>query len=502
MIVRATLAEFLIAIGGVVLAGVFAKLICMLISRTNKSWNFANERNLSKWLRSFQLVVILAAFVGVVQVLRPEIADALWDKFLGIIPTAIIIFFVWLVGYAIITVLFHIICRIVFRATSVFFQELDISLEAAEFFLNIVKMFTILIFVVLSLQLIGVPAEMVQTLALGITFVFIVVLAALIGYAFKDYLANFVLSAYISRNILKPGQQIKLDGKEGEVIAVTTHGVVLDTKDNYKMVIPNTQVVKERLLLKKTRSDISKLSTLISKHVVQLKSHCGPASISMMLSFFGYDITQSQIAKLSKLKIRPKKYANDWTKKFGTNPEDLINAVKKATNNAVTGKVISYGDIHNLRDELKLWFSDGALVLLWYKKPVLYPDKKSRSGHFVLGVGVEGDDILVMDPSGQTAGAFLIDYEMMEEAMAEHDQERGYIVFAKRGSPAYWRLQKKMYYSDTELYEDLGRTLERQLKKAVRKSKVIKAITSPVVELFLDPKAQVRQIWSPPKKGR
>lgn len=480
------------ALGVIVLAVILGRAVTALTARLNKRFSLFPERPVHRFLRFFRLLLFLAALVTALVILDVEVAASIASGVLAFLPGLLVVLLLWLLGYAAISIVIDAVAGLAVHYAREYLLELGITERLARGFFFLVKVFLVLIFAAVSLNVAEFAIPLIDWIILGLVLSFILFALATCIYAFKDYAANFLLGSYVQKHIVKPGTQVRVDNEVGEVTAVTGHGAEIVFDSGFKTVIPNAELVRSRLDIRRVRSDIHRLERILGKYVVQLPSHCGPASAAMLLDFFDYRFTQEQIAKTAGTRVRGKKDRKNWDKEFGTEPNNLIGAVEKLTKKQVKGKLIMYNEIHDLREEVKVWLTEGALLLLWYKKPVLFPQKESRAGHFVLAVGVEDDNIIVMDPSKQTAGVYMVGNDLMEEAMARHDKERGYIVFAKKGSAAYWRLTEGLYYSDASLYEDLGRSFERYLKKALRKSRLVKEFISPMLK-----QDEVRHIWKP-----
>jgi len=498
-------AEALYALGIIVLGLIVGKLVSVIALKLNAKSKFSSRRSIRTVLRAFRTAIFLLSIVIALGFLRVEFAEGLWIKFIEIMPKIFVLILVWLLGYAVISLIFDFASHAIMHYADDYLKEFAITKKTASVGIFIMKVFLLLIFAAISLKIADLDVPIINSVIIGLVFSFMAFIVLTTTWAFKDYLANFLLSTYVARNIVKPGQHLKIDGNVGEVITVTNHGVVILFDNGYQTVIPNTQIVREELTQKRVRTDIHKLERLVPKYMVQLPAFCGPASTAMLLNFFGYNVTQEQVAKIAKTRAPPKEILkkNYTTGDYGNEPEELIRAVRKITRGEVKGKLVKYGEISDLHEEVKVWLTEGALPILWYKKPVLFPEKPSRAGHYVLGVGVEDEEIIVMDPSSQTEGVYMVNYELMEDAMAEHDKERGYIIFAKNGSPAYWRLTEGLYYSDATAYKQLSKSFERYLKKAIRQTKLVKEFTSPFVEFFFEPdKEKIKHIWKPDIGGR
>ena len=275
------------------------------------------------------------------------------------------------------------------------------------------------------------------------------------------------------------------DEVEGEVLSVSNHGVAIETSTGYNYIIPNKNIMTKEIQVKRVRSNIAKIEQLMNKFTPQLPSHCGPASAMMMLEFFGYEIAQEEMAREAKTKVPG-----------GTEPEDLISAVKKLTNSEVRGKLIRFDEIFDLAEEVKAWIAEGALVILWYKKSVIFPDKHSQSGHYVLCVGVEGEELIVMDPSTETAGVYLVNHQVLEDAMDQYDISRGYVVFARKGTSAFWRLNEGLIYSNVSSYKNLSKSFERYLKRQFRQRNLINEVISEHITPKLKTE-KVKHVWKP-----
>ena len=444
-------------------------------------------------VRSVELFIFVVSLILALSVLKVSVAEVLVSKVMSFIPSVVIFFLVFVLGYILVTLIVDAVSFLFIRfGSDAYLEEFGISRQIVSSFFFAVKFFLLLVVLMLSFSSVGVNVSLFSGFFSTIVTVILVLIAALFFFGFKEIFENFFASIYIQRNLIKPGQQIKIEDESGEVIGVDIHGVMLRLASGYNMVIPNKEFIKKDFYLKRARSDISKLESIRSKFIPQANYFCGPASASMMLSFFGYDFSQQEIGMAAGTKSPG-----------GTKPLDLIKAVEKLTNNLVKGQLVRYNEIYNLKDEVKSWIADSAMILMWYKKPVLFPEKKSRSGHFVLCVGVEGDEIILMDPSPQTAGVYMVDYRLLDEAMSETDKKRGYLIFGKKGTPAFWRIQEGLIYANVSSYKNLSKSFERYVNKLIRRKSVVNDLLSEFVfsEISKDPERKIKKIWVPEKKN-
>ncbi len=479
---------------GVILLGLFtAKIAGRLFKAVLKKYK-SSYYTVDSVSKSIELFVFVASLIIALSFLQVSVASVLVSKVMAFLPSVVIFFLVFVLGYILVTLIVDAF-RFLFTkfGSDAYLEEFGISKQIVSSFFFILKGFLLLIILMLSFSAVGVDiglfGSFFNTLITGL----IVLIVAFVFFGFKQIFENFFASVYIERNLIKPGQQIKLDNEAGEVIGVDIHGVMLRLASGYNLVVPNKEFLKKEFFVKRARSDMSKLEAIRKKFVPQLNYYCGPASASMMLSFFGYNFSQEKIGGLA-----------GTTKPGGTKPLNLIKSVEDLTNKIVKGQIIRYHQIYNLKDEIKSWIADGAMLLMWYKKPVLFPSKKSRSGHFVLCVGIEGEEIIIMDPSPQTAGVYMVDYRLLEEAMSETDKKRGYLVFAKKGTPAFWRIQEGLIYANVASYKNLSKSFERYVHKLIRRKSVLNDILSEFVfnEISKDPETKIKKIWVPEKKKK
>ncbi len=442
--------------------------------------------------RSIELFVFVLSLIIALSVLKISVAEVLVSKVMAFIPSFVIFFLVFILGYILVTLIIDAISYLFIKfGSESYLEEFGISKRILSSFFLVVKFFLLLILLMLSFSAVGVDISLFSSFFNTLITAIIILVLALFFFGFKEIFENFFASLYIERNIIKPGQSIKIENEVGEVIGVDIHGVMLRSGSGYNLIIPNKEFLKKEFFIKRARSDISKLEAIRTKFIPQKNYFCGPASASMMLSFFGYNFSQEDVGKIA-----------GTSSPGGTKPLDLINAVEKLTKTLVKGQLVRYNQIYNLKDEVKSWIADGAMLLMWYKKPVLFPTKKSRSGHFVLCVGIEGDEIIIMDPSPQTAGVYMADYRLLDEAMSETDKKRGYLIFAKKGTPAFWRIQEGLIYANVASYKNLSKSFERYVNKLIRKKSIVNEMLSEFVftEISNDPENQIKKIWVPEKK--
>lgn len=97
----------------------------------------------------------------------------------------------------------------------------------------------------------------------------------------------------------------------------------------------------------------------------------------------------------------------------------------------------------------------------------------------------------------------MVDYRLLDEAMSETDKKRGYLIFGKKGTPAFWRIQEGLIYANVSSYKNLSKSFERYVNKLIRRKSVVNDLLSEFVfsEISKDPERKIKKIWVPEKKN-
>jgi len=471
---------------------IFAKLVGYVVGTAFRGLGMENRVKTAKTAKSFrrgiELTIVALSFLWALSVLDIVVAQSLVSDLWAIAPNILAGIIILFLGIILVNLLVDIF-EVLLRSAEIedYFQSMGISEEMFGIGLRVVRLFLWLVVLNIALSNMGIPVGIMETTLNAISIVLVLLVAAFTYYSTKDVVANILIGSYLRSRYVLAGQRVRINGHVGEVKEVRSIGLLVKLDTGYNMLIPNQQVLKERLLVKRAKAEVEDLEALRLRFVAQKPSLCGPASAQMLLAFLGYDVGQEEIAKKSKSRSPG-----------GTGPNNLIKGVEKITKKKVRGALIRFDDIKNLKEELHSWLADGALSILWFRKEALFPG--SRTGHYVLCVGMEGDELIVIDPNKRTGGVYLVDYRDMEEGMAEWDKSRGYLVFAPRGTSAFWRISQGLLYSDSSLYKDLGRTMERQLKKLQRKSRVFENVMPDYVKERLTSfreTEKVKKVWVP-----
>ncbi len=105
----------------------------------------------------------------------------------------------------------------------------------------------------------------------------------------------------------------------------------------------------------------------------QSKGFCGPASLKMVLKYFGMNHSEKELAKLSGCKIS-----------MGVEAEGLLKAAKKLGFN---GLIKDYAEIKDIRN-----------YVIKKKMPVIVDWFSTDEGHYSVVVDIDKKHIYLMDP--------------------------------------------------------------------------------------------------------
>lgn len=370
-------------------------------------------------------------------------------------------------------------------------RELGFSPKILDLASKGLKVLLYLVVIDIALVQVGIESQILSNAVMAASYGLVGVIGLLMFFGFKDLIQNYAAGLYLrGSDVLKPGKTVKLDDETGEIRDISAFGTTIATDSGYFMLAPNSDLMDKRILFKRVQADIETLEDIKKYFVAQEPSYCGPASGEMALTMFGYDIEQGELAEIT-----------GTERGVGVDPDPLIDGVETMTDGEVRGAFVEYDNITDLADEFKTWFNDGALIVPNFAKPVLFPN--ANTGHYTLSVGVEGDELLIVDPSAHTmsGGVYYVDKEEMLEAMAEWEgQKRGYIVLAPEGTTAHWRIEEDLIYAEKNYYDSLSKTLEVRLRKLMRQGRIMKSVMPDTVEDFLDRwrrDEKVDRVWKP-----
>src|SRR3989344_4328216 len=482
-----------ILIGGYMVARVGSSLI-IAFSKKKEIINIGSIR----FLKIYRYLVMILAILGALAYIRVGILKDLTilsgfiTNTYNLLPSILLAILLLVLAIAVVNLITLGLKR-VFDATGITEFMLE---QRKEHFLNGILIFVrALLYLFTALFLLDLSGINISGIKSAIGWFFYGLFALLFLYIFfgtRTLMENFIAGIYLKTSrSFKLGQKVKVDEFEGSIKSISNQGVVIKSDFGYATFIPNREFVKKEISFKNIETDLDTLEKVKSYYVEQKPSYCGPACASMILRIFGYNEPQSKIGAMSNTAVGS-----------GTRPEVLMDVVQRLTKDKVKGAWITVERITNLKDEIRLWLNQGALIIVDYKKSFLFPE--SSKAHYAVCVAVEGDELVILDPSGKKGGVYLADAEKVYRGMDTYSEflkaKRGYIVFAPEGTTAFYRIEEGLIYADPSLYEDLSNKLKRELYKFTEKSELLETVLPLRVKNFIRKwreKDRIARLWKP-----
>lgn len=436
---------------GFILTKLAGRGLYSLIATLWGSSQIRKSRSVKYFINTVKLIIILLTIVAALSYLNIKEASTLTQYFWNITPNIIGFVLILFIGVLIVNIIVNIIHTILNNlSTKKEAREIGLSAGLINTIMLLIKIIFYVIVLSLSFSYLGIPIPFLDHILIAVSYGFVFLAMGIFFYAYKDPISNFLLHSYVGSNVVKPGQYIKFGDVEGEVVSITPYAVVVETVSGYNVLIPHREIINRLLKVQRGKEEIRQIENLRKGFIAQKPGYEAIAAVSMLLSFFGFHLTQQKIAK-----------AAGFEKKGIVSPSKIIDEVKKASNSQIKGVELKYEDVFDLASEAKSWIAEDALLLLWFRKPGK-PEAENK-GNYAVCVGTEGEELVLLD-LGKSGGTFLVAGSNIKSNYSVY-RKKGFIVFAKKGSPAYWRLAEKLYYSDAELYPELTKSGERYLKK-------------------------------------
>ena len=372
-----------------------------------------------------------------------------------------------------------------------YLRDVGLSRNATHLMSIAVKGFLYLVVIQIVLEQLGIGNTFLNKAITASAYAAVFLVAGLLFWGFKDLSRNMAAGIYLKNSrLVRPGEKVYLDGESGKIRDIDLFSTEVETDNGYRMLTQNSKVMDADMKFKDTQSDIETLEDVKRHFTAQDPSFCGPASAEMALSIFGYRYSQETIGEMCGTEVG-----------VGTMPDDIIESVEDLTDEEVRVDYVEYDKITDLADEFKAWFNDGALIIPNFAKPVLFPE--ADTAHYSLCVGVEGDDLLIVDPSADTVsgGVYYADSSEMLEAMGEFEgRSRGYLVIAPEDTTAYWRINEGLIYSDKSFYDEINKNMELQLRRILRQGRILKNVLPEDLQSYLErwkKDEKVGRVWKP-----
>jgi hypothetical protein len=363
-----------------------------------------------------------------------------------------------------------------------YFREIGLSQSALKLFAGIFKGFLYLLLLQISLTQLGIGSAFVDELVKASSWASAFLIAGLLFYGFKDLFQNYAAGIYLKNSrIARPGEEIDMDDERAEIKNISLFSTIMDTQSGKTVLSPNRKLMDSNISVKRTKSDLETLEDIKNHFIAEDPDLVAPASIVMALEIFGHRAQQEDIAE----------------KLSDTSPEEIQKAVEELTEDNVKTGFVERDKITDIGSEFKTWFNDGALTTTEVDENLLF--SSSDGTRHLLCVGVEGNEILVVDPGARDGGVYYIDKEKMFEAV-KNTENPGYTVIAPKGTTAFWRLKNDLIYSDKSYYDELSKTLESRLTRIMRQGRIMKdSMPSSVTDYMerWEKEGDVTRLWSP-----
>lgn len=497
MALNTTTIQLIVTFGIIIVGFMLVKIgssIIMVISKKREVINTTHLRIVKTFRYGVMILTLLAAllFLQVDLIKDISVLGNFIENIYNLLPTIILILLLIMVAITLVNLVIFVLKR-TFDAAGItdFFLE-----QKKEHFMN-----TIFIFVRVSLYIFAATFLLnlfginVKGITSAIGWFFYGLMALFFFYIFfgtRVFVENFVVGLYIkTTQTFKLGQKVKVDDIEGSIKSITNQGVIIKSEYGFSTFIPNREFIKKSISFKNIETDLDTLEKIKSYYIEQKPSYCGPACASITLKVFGYNESQSKIGQLSNTQVG-----------IGTHPQVLINVIQELTKNKVKGAWVDIDHITDLKDEIRLWLSEGALVIVDYKKNILFPE--SKTAHYSVCVAVEGDELVILDPSGKKGGVYLADAEKVYRGMDTYSElikgKRGYIVFAPEGTTAYYRIEEGLIYADPNFYKNLSNKLKKELYRLTEKTELLETVLPLRVKNFIRKwreKDRIARLWKP-----
>jgi len=416
--------------------------------------------------------------------LNTGITSQVSTEFVQFLPNLLTIILIGILGFIGINIFTKIGTEFV-KALGVqdYFREVGLSGGTVDYISVIVRGFLYLLLLQIALEQIGIGDTFISELVTASSWAFAFLIAALVFWGFKDLFRDLASGFYLKNShMVRPGEEVKIGDEVGEIQEISLFSTTVSTDEGYTLLKPNKSIAKSDLRFKRTKNDIETLEDIKNFFVSEGDSGSGPACIEMALDIFGYRTSQNEIAE---------EMGEDGV-------EGLRNATQSLTKSEVRTGYVESEKISSLSNELKAWFNDGALAVVSFDKEKIFSESE---GSYVLVVGIEGDELLIIDPNKRSGGVYFIEEKKIRESMEEDD---GYLVMAPKGTTSHWRIKNDLIYSNTNYYEELSKTLEARLTKILRQGRIMKDVMPAEVRDYVEEWRSDRyasRLWKPKERG-
>jgi small-conductance mechanosensitive channel len=327
-------------------------------------------------------------------------------------------------------------------------KELGMSTTLFKIFSVTTKFFLYLVLANAMLYILEIDIQLINQLLNAFSWAFAFLTASITFYMVKDLFHNLGAGFYLQKSrILRPGEEVKIEGETGEIKEVSLFGTKIETKNGYTVLKPNRKILDSGIRFKEAKTDLDMLEEIRTYFSTSNPEEASQASLKIAEEILNIE-------------------NQDNRENFEQG--DIAQAAEELSNKEMKAAWIEKEKISSIEGEYKTWFNDGALILTRFNKKELFPD--SEPGKYALSIGAEGEDILNLDPvETSSGGVYYVNSEKIKKMM---DKKDGYLVIAPKDTKAYWRIKKDLIYAEKETYEQLSKTLESKLMKIMRRGKL------------------------------
>ncbi|MBR9676812.1 mechanosensitive ion channel [Candidatus Woesearchaeota archaeon] len=487
-----------ILLGGYLFAQIISRIMGYSYGKrkiNTKEYKLTDKEH-SKAIKLAKNTIMIITVIVALMYLRAPIVENFFMNTYVLIPNILTTILLLILGITVANLLIQLLERFFETIGLTDFMRATKNATFNRFIFIAAKLFLYVLVIEIALSILGINLRIVSTFLSVALYIVFGLFFVLLFFALKEPAENMAAGFYL-RGLkgFKEGQLLRVGETVGKVEQITNLATTISADSTYTVTIPNKKLLSEELYFKTAGIDLQTIEDLKNHFIPQkTPSSCGPAVGETVLKIFGINnIDHDKIYKGIGLKEG----------QGGTAPKDLILFLEKATKKQVLGAWIDTNHMGSLRDETKTWLSEGGLTVVDYKKSVFFAE--SRGGaHYGVCVGVDGDELVIIDPSRKSGGVFLANYRLMFKGMDTTSKlfngKRGYIVFAPKGTIAHHRIEEGLIYSDISFYDKLSKTLERKLNDLIDKTELLETVLPPALKKYLEKrkgKDKISRLWRP-----
>ncbi len=212
---------------------VFAEKVNIKEFLSKANLNISASEIIGRFIRG---IIILLAFVGACDHLGLKVVSEKIGELINYLPTLFVAIVIFLIGIYIATFI-----RDLIRGATA-----SIGMSAGKVVSNLVFYFLFIMVTLMALDQAGIDTTVVTSNMLIIMGSILAAAAISYGFASRYVLSN-ILAGYAGRNTFSKGQIIEIDGIKGKIIDITNTSVILQTEEHKKMVIPNQDLLMEKV---------------------------------------------------------------------------------------------------------------------------------------------------------------------------------------------------------------------------------------------------------------